>query len=404
MNVKLKLESLKLKWISKYNAGEGRWRSFFNYWINRASGTYNLDWYVFNNPPVATQTTMFYKEILDAFYEAEGRINVSVNCFLEAQNLPLWKNSVITCNKHKNIDSVILKANGWTKLRHVCRNSTLKSVREIGEACKLKPMNAGRIRAGIRKAVYPSFITETRQGPANHVSNMLEIKNYQQHDDFIPLAKETCKTIYRNLLSKNNTKPIAETRWETFFNLNCAFDWDCIWKNGWNKFLDHDDRDVWYKLKHRILPTKDKLLKMKITKDDTCPLCNVERETIEHLFIYCQKHLDAWIFVENLLRKYKANSSYYLNDVNRILGQNMDDIALCITGKLHKVIWSVRCNIVSDPNESIINPDILGKYKKILKQFIMTEKTRLSEHEFCKFFTRNQALCTLDHGKISFLY
>ena len=29
MNVKLKLESLKLKWISKYNAGEGRWRSFF---------------------------------------------------------------------------------------------------------------------------------------------------------------------------------------------------------------------------------------------------------------------------------------------------------------------------------------------------------------------------------------
>ena len=54
---------------------------FFNYWINRASGTYNLDWYVFNNPTVATQTTMFYKEILDAFHEAEGRINVSVNCF-----------------------------------------------------------------------------------------------------------------------------------------------------------------------------------------------------------------------------------------------------------------------------------------------------------------------------------
>ena len=77
--------------------------------------------------------------------------------FIEAQNLPLWKNSVITCNKQKYIDSAILKANEWTKLRHVCRNSTLKSVREIGEACKLKPMNAGRIRAWHTKGCLSQF-------------------------------------------------------------------------------------------------------------------------------------------------------------------------------------------------------------------------------------------------------
>ena len=54
--------------------------------------------------------------------------------------------------------------------------------------------------------------------------------------------------------------------------------------------LDNLDKELWFKIKHRILLTKDILLyKMNITMNDRCVLCNGERETIEHLFIYCQK-------------------------------------------------------------------------------------------------------------------
>ena len=55
------------------------------------------------------------------------------------------------------------------------------------------------------------------------------------------------------------------------------------------------------------MPTKDKLMKMKITPDDKWPLCGVEKETIEHLFIYCKQHINAWIFLEKILRKYTNN-------------------------------------------------------------------------------------------------
>ena len=79
---------------------------------------------------------------------------------------------------------------------------------------------------------------------------------------------------------------------------------------------------------------------MKITTDNICPLCSNETETIEHLFIYCQKHLTAWIFVENLLRKIMENRLFFLNDINRILGKDLNEFALCIVGKLHRVIWS----------------------------------------------------------------
>ena len=47
---------------------------------------------------------MFYKEILNAFNNAQGRINASITRLLEAQDLPLW-NTIITYNEHKQMDS-----------------------------------------------------------------------------------------------------------------------------------------------------------------------------------------------------------------------------------------------------------------------------------------------------------
>ena len=113
------------------------------------------------------------------------------------------------------------------------------------------------------------------------------------------------------------------------------------------KLLDHSDRDLWYKLKHRILPTKDKLFKMNIVTDDKCPLCNTETENLEHIFIYCQKHLEAWIFIEHILSKYTGNKHYYMTDTNRILGNGMDNLTLCLIGKLLHTIWSIRCDILN---------------------------------------------------------
>ena len=69
------------------------------------------------------------------------------------------------------------------------------------------------------------------------------------------------------------------------FNRVNKIDWD-LCKKDYNKFIDQTDRDLWFRLKHRILPTKDKVYKIKIM-DNTCLLCNEETETVEHLFLYC---------------------------------------------------------------------------------------------------------------------
>ena len=51
--------------------------------------------------------------------------------------------------------------------------------------------------------------------------------------------------------------------------------------------MDHEDKDP--DLRHRILPTNDILCKMGMETNTKCGICKQEKETVEHLFIYCKK-------------------------------------------------------------------------------------------------------------------
>ena len=51
-----------------------------------------------------------------------------------------------------------------------------------------------------------------------------------------------------------------------------------------NTNTDHEDKDLWIRLRHRILPTNLILQKMRMVNDNKCE----EEETIEHLLIYCR--------------------------------------------------------------------------------------------------------------------
>ena len=95
IDIHTKLKSLKLQWIVRYVKGEGRWKLFFDYWINRASADSNLGWYIFANPRVCLKTTKFYEEVIQAFQSAGGMIDESISCYLEACNMPLYDNSIL---------------------------------------------------------------------------------------------------------------------------------------------------------------------------------------------------------------------------------------------------------------------------------------------------------------------
>ncbi|XP_009617973.1 uncharacterized protein LOC107811610 [Nicotiana tabacum] len=45
---------------------------------------------------------------------------------------------------------------------------------------------------------------------------------------------------------------------------------------------------------HRRLLTRDRLIKWGVVADKTCPLCNLEDESIEHVFFKCEISTQIW--------------------------------------------------------------------------------------------------------------
>ena len=154
--------------------------------------------------------------------------------------------------------------------------------------------------------------------------------------------------------------------------------------------MEAEERDLWFRLKHKILPTKDKLCFGGITDNDKCLLCNMHKETIEHIFIECQHCNEAWLFVENIVKNYLKNRNFYLFDRNRILGVNIkNDVVLLLIGKLLKTIWNIRCSVARKGCNDYIN--ILYVCKRNLKKFIFMEKSRLYIDVFDQIYARNRA-------------
>ena len=103
--------------------------------------------------------------------------------------------------------------------------------------------------------------------------------------------------------------PRSELSRKVYFSSE-FLDWSQIWSDKKYYVMDGKNRNMWFELKHRILPTKDKLKSWGITQDDACPLCNCEVESLEHLFIYCATHVDACLFAENIIRKCTENATF----------------------------------------------------------------------------------------------
>lgn len=402
INIECKLQALKLKWLNKYTQVQGKWKYLFDFWIEKANREENLGWFVFCNPSsFSSRTTSFYRSLLQAFVKTGGKIELDLTCINEALVIPLWNNTVITGSK-KILNSKILQPCGMVLLKHVLKNGMLLSVSELAQRCNIRPINAGKIMAGLRNHIDKTFIKETREGPANHVSNWLAFETEDQ--EMVPVHDLSVKSVYNSLVKKAFIPPKAENVWPSRLNIRQdCLDWKEIWKKANSKAIDHEDKDLWFRLRHRILPTKDTLSRMKMVNDRLCGLCLQEDETIEHLFIYCRITWKSWTFLENVLRKHTGEKNFYLNDSNRILGygKDIDGFSLFMIGKLNRTIWVTRCHNLTQ-KEPVKDTELLSTYKRNIKRIVLLEQKRLHKMDFMANFTKNNALCQLIGDKCIF--
>ena len=400
VDIKCKMKCLKLKWLANFCKLSGKWKNLFNYWICRTSRDEKLEWYIFNNNyRDSQQTTDFYRNLITAFREAGGKITPSYSCVHETNNIPLWSNAIVTVNNNP-MNSPVLKTAGITVLKDIIVQGEIINYRDLASRYNLRHNITGPLSAKLKRCINMDLVKETRSGPMNHIANWLSIWDPSQEID-IPICNTSVKNIYDKGIVSKFVIPPAQEKWQ---NILCRtqIDWKTVWTNLYcNKLIDSYERDLWFKIKHRILPTKSILYKINITADNICPLCDNEPETVEHLFIYCIKNQGAWIYVESLLKKYSGNKQFYLNDCARILGEKLNSVHTLLVGKMIKEIWLFRCKIIFD---KVSNKDykVIMKYKNNLKQFLTFERHRLTKETFTNLYAKNNAMCTLRMGKIAF--
>ena len=118
-------------------------------------------------------------------------------------------------------------------------------------------------------------------------------------DLFEKKAKRGIKFFYNNLI-RNDSVPAGQEKWSTNLSDN-NLPWSKIY--SLNKWANPDTRtrSFQFKLLHRILPTNAFLKAIRVINDDRCSICKNEKETLEHVFIYCPFTRHFWDNLESYL-------------------------------------------------------------------------------------------------------
>ena len=67
--------------------------------------------------------------------------------------------------------------------------------------------------------------------------------------------------------------------------------------------VDNKSKDLQYKIIMRFTPRNHLLYKTKKISSPTCNFCNLETETVDHLFFDCTHVKDIWLFTFDELQK-----------------------------------------------------------------------------------------------------
>ena len=113
------------------------------------------------------------------------------------------------------------------------------------------------------------------------------------------------------------TRPInSETKWETI--CENSINWQGLYSLPFKITKDTKLRLLQLKIMHRILPTNDWLYKCKLVNTKNCFFCDIQTETIQHLFWECQKVKSLWLQLTDWLGN--LNIEYLFMQKHTILG------------------------------------------------------------------------------------
>ena len=107
-------------------------------------------------------------------------------------------------------------------------------------------------------------------------------------------TKEANKFLYKYQSNNEKLNEItSQEKWASYFETE-NLKWDTIYSNVFTSTIDTKLRNFQYKYLFRIIPTNKRLFTQNIANSNLCDFCNMDIETVQHLFWECNKVQIFW--------------------------------------------------------------------------------------------------------------
>ena len=158
------------------------------------------------------------------------------------------------------------------------------------------------------------------------------VKNENTHTPETPtiisqlLKSEQPNKVAYNLLIKKKTQneKKSEVKWINQFG-DDNLDWKQIYTNAIKATKDIKLQNFQYKFLMHTLPTNTFLLKCNIAISVLCDFCNMELETINHLFWECLYIQQFWTELSNFLKDYNVDITFNQKNITFGITINASD-------------------------------------------------------------------------------
>ena len=314
----LVVESTKITWIKSFLYGpDTDWKSSFAVFLN------------VKNPQLFLQANLELKQIpndLPQYYKDILKAWINIRNISQDNNVNLkqiiWYNKNVKIGDKSVYNERLLLAGLWT-------------TSDLYENGRLIPFIEWKKRGAIAKdfliwrGLLQTIPREVKRAAAALSQDQKDENSYNKikignvYKELKKISQRDIKDVIRNQkLLTNVIKSIDK------FNFKISNISDQEWKNSFSFpheiKIDNKIREMQFKILHRIIGVNKFLYKINKVDSPRCDFCQLNEESIEHLFYECHKVKTFWMQVETLMRiENLVSDKLLLKDF--LLGFNVTD-------------------------------------------------------------------------------
>ena len=310
----LRMKAFRLKFLRKFldESYNAIWKNTFNYFLTKIDNLNlqeNSVYCLFNSKQL-NNLPDFYQEMFVAFYELKSKIEFS----MEAQHVyenPIFCNPLIKYNNKSLLFHEFITA-GITQIKHICyevipgflpENAIVEIVQEkIPEISTTEVKNAYK---KILSAIPDAWIDILKIHNPINITHSPEIF-LKFGIRVIDFKNATSKILYDILLCDFFQRPTSENFWLNKFPM---LNFTSVYSTVHIPILPPDIHCLNYRLAMNSIFTLEKLHKINKTDSDTCLLCGLATENLDHLFVSCDSVQGLKVLLTEMLHNCLVTSS-----------------------------------------------------------------------------------------------